>query len=157
MSMSREELIFMAKICEQTERFEDMLEYMKKVAYLDQALSIDERNLLSVAYKNSVGSRRTAWRALTSIEAKEEAKSSKYLPLLRDYKEKIEKELNQYCDDILQVLDKKLIRKLGKAAHGDEDWNKYWRYIRHVPSHRNHMHVRIGDGPGQPRGFAQVG
>jgi hypothetical protein len=35
MSLSREELIFMAKICEQTERFEDMLDYMKKVAYLD--------------------------------------------------------------------------------------------------------------------------
>jgi 14-3-3 protein epsilon len=133
MSMSREELIFMAKICEQTERFEDMLEYMKKVAYLDQPLTIDERNLLSVAYKNSVGSRRTAWRALTSIEAKEEAKSSKYLPLLRDYKEKIEKELNQYCDDILQVLDKKLI----PGSQGNTEANvfyykmkgDYYRYI----------------------------
>ncbi len=107
--MSRDELIFLAKICEQTERFEDMLEHMKKVAYLDQELSIDERNLLSVAYKNTVGTRRTAWRAISSIETKEEAKNSKYLPLLRDYKEKIEKELNKYCEDILQVLDKKLI------------------------------------------------
>lgn len=31
MSLSREELIYMAKIAEQTERFEDMLDYMKKV------------------------------------------------------------------------------------------------------------------------------
>lgn len=45
-------------------------------------------------------------------------------------------------------LDKKLIRKLGKVARGDEDWNKYWRYIRHIPGHKNHMHVRIGDVPG---------
>ena len=97
MSLSREELIFMAKICEQTERFEDMLDYMKKVAYLDQELNVEERNLFSVAYKNSVGSRRTSWRALTSIETKEEAKSSKYLPLLRDYKSKIEAELNKFC------------------------------------------------------------
>jgi len=45
-----------------------MLDYMKKVVNLGQELSIEERNLLSVAYKNSVGSRRTAWRALSSIE-----------------------------------------------------------------------------------------
>jgi len=44
-----------------------MLDYMKKVCNLGQELSVDERNLLSVAYKNSVGSRRTAWRALSSI------------------------------------------------------------------------------------------
>ena len=29
---TREELIYMAKITEQTERFEDMLDYIKKVA-----------------------------------------------------------------------------------------------------------------------------
>jgi len=53
-------------------------------------LSIEERNLLSVAYKNTLGSRRTAWRALSSIEQKEENKGSKHLNLLRDYKKKIE-------------------------------------------------------------------
>ena len=66
-SLSREELIYMSRIAEQTERFEDMVEYMKKVVTLGQELSLEERNLLSVAYKNSVGSRRTAWRALSSI------------------------------------------------------------------------------------------
>jgi 14-3-3 protein epsilon len=74
MSLSKEELIYMSKISEQTERFEDMLSYMKKVVHLGQDLSIEERNLLSVAYKNSVGSRRTAWRAISSIEQKEESK-----------------------------------------------------------------------------------
>jgi 14-3-3 protein epsilon len=66
--LNREELIFMAKITEQTERFEDMLEHMKKVVHMGNDLTIEERNLLSVAYKNTVGSRRTAWRALSSIE-----------------------------------------------------------------------------------------
>ena len=64
MSLSREELIYMSRIAEQTERFEDMLEYMKKVVLTGQELNEEERNLLSVAYKNTVGSRRTAWRAL---------------------------------------------------------------------------------------------
>jgi len=68
MSLSREENIYMAKIAEQTERFENMLDYMKAVVQSGQDLSTEERNLLSVAYKNSVGSRRTAWRALSSIQ-----------------------------------------------------------------------------------------
>jgi 14-3-3 protein epsilon len=109
MSLSRDELIFMAKVSEQTERFEDMLDYMKKVVQTGGELSIEERNLLSVAYKNSVGSRRTAWRALSSIEQKEESKGSKFLSQLRDYKKKIEKELSDFCNDILSLLDKHLI------------------------------------------------
>merc|ERR1719240_1570261 len=99
----------MAKICEQTERFEDMVSYMKNVATGGSSLSIEERNLLSVAYKHAIGPHRTAWRALTSIETKEEAKASKQLPLLREYKTKIEGELNKFCNDILNVLDSKLI------------------------------------------------
>lgn len=133
MPASRDELIFLAKICEQTERFEDMLEHMKSVAYLDQELSIDERNLLSVAYKNTVGTRRTAWRAISSIETKEEAKNSKYLPLLRENKEKIEGELNKYCEDILSVLDKKLIPGSASNYEANVFYLKmkgdYYRYI----------------------------
>jgi len=85
MSLSHDELIFMAKVSEQTERFEDMLDYMKKASSEGRELTIEERNLLSVAYKNTVGSRRTAWRALSSIEQKEEAKGGKNLGILRDY------------------------------------------------------------------------
>jgi len=74
---TREEHLYMAKITEQTERFEDMLEAMNKVVAANPVLTIEERNLLSVAYKNTIGSRRTAWRALSSIEKKEEQKGSK--------------------------------------------------------------------------------
>lgn len=132
MSLSRDELIFMSKIAEQTERFEDMLEYMKKVVLTGQELSIEERNLLSVAYKNSVGSRRTAWRALSSIEQKEESKGSKNLNLLRDYKKKIEVELTNFCNDVLSLIDSHLIKHSANAESkvffmkmkGD-----YYRYI----------------------------
>ena len=142
--LSREELIFMAKLCENTERFEDMLEYMKKVANLDQELSNDERNLLSVAYKNTVGSRRTAWRALTSIEAKEEAKSSKYLPLLRDYKDKIEKELNTYCEDVISVLENKLISSTAEESYDARVFylkmkGDYYRYIAEYATAEQHQ------------------
>jgi len=87
-----------------------MLDYMKKVVNLGQELSVDERNLLSVAYKNSVGSRRTAWRALSSIEGKEESKgNTKNLGLIKSFKKKIEDELTGICNDVISILDKTLV------------------------------------------------
>lgn len=51
-----------------------MVEAMKKVASLDLELTVEERNLLSVAYKNVIGARRASWRIISSIEQKEENK-----------------------------------------------------------------------------------
>ena len=65
----------MAKLAEQAERYEEMVEYMKSVAKTAgkarNDLSLEERNLLSVAYKNVVGARRASLRIITSIESKE--------------------------------------------------------------------------------------
>lgn len=47
-------------------------------------------------------------------------------------------------------LDRRHIRSLSKYAKNDEDWNTLRRFIRHMPGHRNHFHVRIGYGPGEP-------
>jgi 14-3-3 protein epsilon len=141
--MGRDDNIFMAKICEQTERFEDMVEYMKAVATEgNEGLSIEERNLLSVAYKNAIGPHRTAWRAISSIQTKEEAKASKHIPLLKAYKEKIEKELDKFCYDILKLLDNKLI----KGAESDNESKvfylkmkgDYHRYIAEYASGEAH-------------------
>ncbi|KAJ2447094.1 14-3-3 protein, partial [Coemansia sp. RSA 2424] len=53
-----------------------MVENMKKVAAEKQELSVEERNLLSVAYKNVIGARRASWRIISSIEAKEKSKEN---------------------------------------------------------------------------------
>ena len=135
--LTREELIYMAKVCEQTERFDDMLDYMKKVLKFDQELSIEERNLLSVAYKNSVGTKRTSWRILDTLEKKEEAKGesegeSNHLKLVRDFKKKVEQELDNICDEIISTLDDKLIPS-SKDASSKVFYQKmkgdYYRYI----------------------------
>lgn len=52
----------------------EMVDAMKKVASLDVELTVEERNLLSVAYKNVIGARRASWRIISSIEQKEENK-----------------------------------------------------------------------------------
>ena len=54
-----------------------MVENMKIVASEDRDLTVEERNLLSVAYKNVIGARRASWRIVTSIEQKEESKDRK--------------------------------------------------------------------------------
>lgn len=68
--------------------------------------------MLSVAYKNVVGTRRASWRIISSIEQKEESKGSdKHVTIIREYREKIEAELERVCQDVLEVLDESLIPK----------------------------------------------
>jgi 14-3-3 protein epsilon len=87
-----------------------MVENMKRVASSDQELTIEERSLLSVAYKNVIGARRASWRIVFSIEQKEESRSGEaQISMIKGYREKIELELTEICDDILDVLDKHLI------------------------------------------------
>src|SRR5437763_1579845 len=87
-----------------------MVENMKTVASTDQELSVEERNLLSVAYKNVIGARRASWRIVSSIEQKEESKGNEtQVGFIKEYRSKIEEELTKICDDILEVLDNHLI------------------------------------------------
>jgi 14-3-3 protein epsilon len=87
-----------------------MVDNMKIVASEDRDLTVEERNLLSVAYKNVIGARRASWRIVTSIEQKEESKgNSTQVGLIKEYRQKIEGELAKICEDILSVLDKHLI------------------------------------------------
>ena len=87
-----------------------MVENMKAVASADQELSVEERNLLSVAYKNVIGARRASWRVVTSIEQKEESKGNEsQVGLIKEYRQKIEAELAKICEDILECLAKHLI------------------------------------------------
>ncbi|TQS38485.1 hypothetical protein Golomagni_01009 [Golovinomyces magnicellulatus] len=108
--MGYEDSVYLAKLAEQAERYEEMVENMKQVASEDQELSVEERNLLSVAYKNVIGARRASWRIVTSIEQKEESKgNNSQVSLIKEYRQKIEAELAKICEDILEVLDKHLI------------------------------------------------
>ncbi|KAL8797015.1 MAG: hypothetical protein Q9195_000786 [Heterodermia aff. obscurata] len=103
--------VYLAKLAEQAERYEEMVENMKEVARADQELSVEERNLLSVAYKNVIGARRASWRIVTSIEQKEESKGNEsQVGLIKEYRQKIEAELAKICEDILEVLDNHLIQ-----------------------------------------------
>ncbi|RXN10247.1 14-3-3 beta alpha-A-like protein [Labeo rohita] len=132
--MDKSELVQKAKLAEQAERYDDMAAAMKAVTEGDVELSNEERNLLSVAYKNVVGARRSSWRVVSSIEQKTEG-SDKKQQMVKEYREKIEKELKEICNDVLVLLDKYLIPKATPAESkvfylkmkGD-----YYRYLAEV-------------------------
>jgi len=104
--MDRDSLVYKAKLAEQAERFEEMVNDMKEVAKQPQELTVEERNLLSVAYKNVIGSRRASWRVITSIEQKGDPER---MQIIKDYKQKIEDELVNICNDILGIIEESLI------------------------------------------------
>merc|ERR1711957_823456 len=94
--------------------------------------------LLSVAYKNAVGSRRAAWRIITSVQQKETSKgNAEQAEFAKEYCAKVEGELQKICDTILALLDGNLI---GKASSGESKvfYQKmkadYYRYIAEFTS-----------------------
>ncbi|TNJ26409.1 14-3-3 protein [Giardia muris] len=117
---TRDDLVFMAQLNENAERYEEMVESMKKVVEEvnkkagddPEELTDKERNLLSVAYKNVIGPRRAAWRIVSSIEAKEKGRqkpNAKRIEQIRSYRQKIEGELWGICQDIRKLLEEELI------------------------------------------------
>eukprot|EP00245_Coleochaete_scutata_P008789 TRINITY_DN2750_c0_g1_i1.p1 TRINITY_DN2750_c0_g1~~TRINITY_DN2750_c0_g1_i1.p1 ORF type:complete len:262 (-),score=88.39 TRINITY_DN2750_c0_g1_i1:665-1450(-) len=110
MEKDRENFVYMAKLAEQAERYDEMVESMKKVAKLDVELTVEERNLLSVGYKNVIGARRASWRIMSSIEQKEENKGNEQnVKRIKEYRNKVEAELSNICMDILNIIDGNLI------------------------------------------------
>lgn len=112
-NLSREQYLYLAKLAEQAERYEEMVQFMDKLVLNftpTGELTVEERNLLSVAYKNVIGSLRAAWRIVSSIEQKEESrKNEEHVHLVKEYRGKVENELSQVCAGILKLLESNLV------------------------------------------------
>jgi 14-3-3 protein epsilon len=108
-SYTRDEYVYLAKLYERAERFDDMVKWITKYVQLDPVLSNDERNILSAGYKNVISGKRASWRLLHSLEKKEEKKNSQNLAYLREIKGQVEDEMKKICDDIQSVMDKYLV------------------------------------------------
>ena len=104
-----EEAIYLARVAEQSERYEDMVEFLQVLGEKDSDLTSDERNLLSVSYKNMVGTRRSAWRAINAIA--QNPKYEKFLEANKTYRKRIEGEMKKICDQITVLIDDKLLPK----------------------------------------------
>ena len=113
MSDKYEKQVYLAMLAEQCSRYEDMMAFLEDmVKAKSEDLSSDERNLLSIAYKNTISLDRQAIRTLLAYESKEAKKAeSPYLEYIREYKTKVQKELEDLCNKINQTIDSSLLPK----------------------------------------------
>eukprot|EP00871_Galdieria_phlegrea_P002641 jgi/Galph1/3378/GphlegSOOS_G2038.1 len=139
---NKEKLVYRAKLAEQAERYDEMVQEMRNVASdmneNGPELTVEERNLLSVAYKNIIGARRASWRIISSIEQKEESKGNQTHVLInKEYRKKIEDELSSICRDILSLLENNLIPS-AKSGESKVFYYKmkgdYYRYLSEFAS-----------------------
>lgn len=102
-------LLDLARIAEAAERYPDMCAFMKQLVEIKcvkkERLEIEERNLLSVAYKNVVGSKRSSWRTLSAGNFNDVNAS-----IIDDYKNEVEKGLKATCEEVLALLKDNLIK-----------------------------------------------
>ncbi|XP_078585426.1 14-3-3-like protein [Branchiostoma floridae x Branchiostoma japonicum] len=120
MAEERENKVALAKLWEQAERWQDMALCMKEVGEMGGILQQEERNLLSEAYKNKAGSRRSTWRIVSSAEQKApdgsyDRQAAKWL------REKVETELKEICGEVLALLDNFLIPIADREMKDDQD------------------------------------
>lgn len=131
----KSDIIFMARIAEKAERYNEMKEYMHQVASTPDPetgkvdLTSEERNLLPIAYKNVVNNKRVSWRILSQHSQKENAP---YLQDIIEFMNKVEKELKDVCQEILSLLEDYLIPGAKDGSQKVFYWKLKGDYYRYV-------------------------
>jgi len=125
-----------AKAAESAERHEDMCKFMSALVSKNPDLSVENRNLLSVAYKNVVGARRASWRTLGAAESERGH--------LAAYKTQLENELEQVCNEVLSLLNSKLIPASSSSKNSEANVfylkmaGDYYRYLAEFRAGQGH-------------------
>eukprot|EP00915_Cephaloidophora_sp_WS-2016_P008664 GHVH01012081.1.p1 GENE.GHVH01012081.1~~GHVH01012081.1.p1 ORF type:complete len:266 (+),score=45.16 GHVH01012081.1:139-936(+) len=140
----RERMVYLAKLAEQAERYDEMAEFMQKVAKCaTEELTVEERNLLSVAFKNSVGARRASLRIVASVEQKQKKRKTDgedkqdvnqiYSQLATKYRSDVEHELDDICGKLLSLVDEHLLTIEDSSSESQVFYCKmkgdYFRYL----------------------------
>jgi len=142
-SMTKEDLTTMSRHAEQAERYEDMVMYMTELTKkAEEKLTDEERNLLSVAFKNVVGARRSAWRIISANEAKD--KDTAMGNIAKMYREEIEKELQNRCENVLDLITTHLLTKLNEEEQDDTDSRVFYLKMK-GDYYRYLVEVTLGD------------
>lgn len=143
-SSKTEDYVFKAKLAEQAERYADMVKFMTKIVRSDRNLTVEERNMLSVAYKNVVGSRRAAWRVISSLLTTE-GRAPMEVSVLKEYKVKVETELKQMCAEILRLLRDTLIKESKETEEKVFYLKMAGDYYRYLAEFANQVTQPSGD------------
>ena len=127
-----EEKIYLARVAEQCERYEDMIEFLQVLKEKKEDLTVDERNLVSVAYKNEITTRRSAWRAISTIASN--SKYEQYKGVLEKYSEDIVTEMDKICKEVCDLVE--VFKGNAKESESKVFFSKmqgdYYRYMAEV-------------------------
>jgi len=144
-----EKNVYIAMLAEQCNRFEEMVEFLEEMLKgRTQDLNSDERNLLSIAYKNNVTSKRTALRTVMAYELKEKKKeNSTFLPFIQEYRKKIEDELTKTCNSVLSSIDNHLLPRAADAEAKVFYYKMKGDYNRYVAEYaQGDLKNKVADG-----------
>ncbi|KAL3117782.1 hypothetical protein niasHT_009828 [Heterodera trifolii] len=110
---TKEELAYLVNVCKKAERYDDMVDAIKKLIKLDANLSVEERIMLSIAYDAVTDARRSSWRALFSTEdvPLTDAKRKE----LCCYRVQVKTELMHLCQELLTFINDLLFPKATDA------------------------------------------
>jgi len=130
-------LVFKAELAEKTERYDDMVKFMRQFVVKSHGkLTVEQRNLLSVAYKNVVGARRSSWRTLSSIADGDDIGAEESLIMhAKQYSETMMDEVKTACRDILDLIDTHLLQaapNLEAKVFFQKMKGDYYRYMAEV-------------------------
>ncbi|XP_028392414.1 14-3-3 protein beta/alpha-B-like [Dendronephthya gigantea] len=147
--LTREDSIVYAKMAEQAERYEDMVEFMEKVVRSGEALSSDERNLLSVAYKNVVGARRSSYRVVSNQLSQLDGQGKEEVAeITKEFQDKIKQELEVRCRDVLKLLDEYLIKMEAESTENESAIEQNVFYLKMKGDYYRYL-VEVADDDGK--------
>ena len=126
-----QESIFLARVAEQADRFDDMYKHLKNAIKMKgEDFNSEERNLFSVGFKNLIGSRRTALRNISAIA--QNPKYTHFSEALDKYRIKIQEELFKQWMDINHTIENYIIPNWGGNKESKSFFYKmiadYYRY-----------------------------
>ena len=125
----------MARVCEQAQRYPEMFNFVK-MALIEKGsdVSVDERNLLSVACKNLVNSKRTAMKTVIAVETN--PKYQDFMPSLQEYKQKMEQMIQSDCQMIIDLVTENVLANASAKEESRAFFAKmagdYYRYKSEV-------------------------
>ncbi|KAL3071892.1 hypothetical protein niasHT_031083 [Heterodera trifolii] len=110
---TKEELAYLVNVCKKAERYDDMVDAIKKLIKLDPNLSVEERTMLSIAYDTATDARRSSWRALSHPE--DVPLTDEMHQELCKYRVQVKSELMHFCKELLTFINDLLLPKATDA------------------------------------------
>lgn len=104
MTTLRAQNLHMASLAEEAQRWDDLSEIMLRVANMDTEMNSAERNYLSIAFKNSIQSRRHAWNQVDDFLKRSEEHSPSLGGHLITYRTKMLTEMEEKCNGLFLAL-----------------------------------------------------